>query len=775
MSPRLSRRLRAAIVAVMLSGNLVLPTIGALAQLGDAPLRFTVIVPPATFCDPLPPGASGEFMLAFLYWENDGDLPFLIDSFDVFTCQLLQEPGGRSRLIELAAPTIDEKDDVWVHVMLFDAHDVPGNIDELDGLEPFETTTFFGLLNYDLLAQLEPFGSGTGLVPVVTGAFVTDNPKIKIEPRADGDADGDTFSTNNRYESFHDCDDSDISISPFARERLDDLQGARDNNCDGIIGADYQRLQLSTAGNLVLPAQGVPATWKLHRRFRARDEDVVTLLRGTNGLMHLSHIDFNGSNVAEALTGKDVDAVIAIDRETGVPGFKGGARLSPGDLILSFRTSVSTSAFGASGAGLPGPVKPTDLVLFRSESRTFEFFFDGSDVGLGNNTSEDIDAADLVLGGGSSSLKAASLLLSTTGGVNATSGGSTFTANDEDVFVFRPTSFGGATSGSFQLFVDGRPGGWKKDVDALSYLEYGDDLGPIARAGDLLVSTTLGYSTGGTSVEKQDLAIWRPTGGTGVSFRGVLPGEDAGLESSGENVDGVDLDRFAALYGRVCSDPIIDDKFTCSSPLAGIMALSADGDEILAQGSEMDPVVGNAQTIAARSRWLEQLPVGPDGAWGWDRLPPGAWDVSLQWLDPGGSRCIDLPASTFPIDLDANDRTIVNLPLVPQAAHIAGLVFNDLNSNGSYDPGEEGPGDVRLNLYLDDGDATFDPGVDRLIRESAFAAPDGRFSLSLLLVPCTASYWLEQETGGQLLQDNPLRVDIVDFLSVEGLLIGFYK
>jgi hypothetical protein len=71
-------------------------------------------------------------------------------------------------------------------------------------------------------------------------------------------------------------------------------------------------------------------------------------------------------------------------------------------------------------------------------------FFDGKDVGLGD-VGEDIDAAAIGADG--------EIHLSTRGAFSV----SGLAGEDEDVFVFSPTSLGGTTEGSFSsaLFFDG--------------------------------------------------------------------------------------------------------------------------------------------------------------------------------------------------------------------------------------------------------------------------------------------------------------------------------
>ena len=133
---------------------------------------------------------------------------------------------------------------------------------------------------------------------------------------------------------------------------------------------------------------------------------------------------FDGSDVGLTTDNEDVDAI---------------ALTGSGQLLIS--TTGSAKANGANGAD-------TDLLLFNATSLgsvtsgSFTVRFDGSDVGLSDNGTEDVDAAALLPGG--------QILLSTEGsfavpGVSGT---------DEDVAQFTPTSLGANTAGTWSMFLD---------------------------------------------------------------------------------------------------------------------------------------------------------------------------------------------------------------------------------------------------------------------------------------------------------------------------------
>ncbi len=133
---------------------------------------------------------------------------------------------------------------------------------------------------------------------------------------------------------------------------------------------------------------------------------------------------FDGSDVGLTTDNEDIDAI---------------ALTASGQLVIS--TLGSVSANGANGAD-------TDLLLFNATSLgsvtagTFSIYFDGSDVGLSDNGSEDVDAVAFHSSGG--------ILLSTLGNVSVPG----VTGADEDVLLFMPTQLGSKTSGTYSMYLD---------------------------------------------------------------------------------------------------------------------------------------------------------------------------------------------------------------------------------------------------------------------------------------------------------------------------------
>ena len=131
---------------------------------------------------------------------------------------------------------------------------------------------------------------------------------------------------------------------------------------------------------------------------------------------------FDGSDVGLTTNGEDIDAIALAD---------------DGRLIVS--TVGSVNANGASGAD-------EDLWIFTgtlgtATSGSFAQYFDGSDVGLNNSSSEDTDAAAFDAAG--------DLIFSTVGNFTVTGA----SGADEDVVDFSG-SYGSATSGTFALRLD---------------------------------------------------------------------------------------------------------------------------------------------------------------------------------------------------------------------------------------------------------------------------------------------------------------------------------
>ncbi len=139
---------------------------------------------------------------------------------------------------------------------------------------------------------------------------------------------------------------------------------------------------------------------------------------------------FDGSDVGLTTSAESIDAVtltaagyLAIST-TGTPGVTGLSGLSDEDLIYFVATTLGSNTAG-----------------------TWNWLFDGSDVGLSDSANEDVDAASINASG--------AIYLSTVGAFSVTgaSGGGA------DIVKFTPSSTGSATAGTYSLFFNAASAG----------------------------------------------------------------------------------------------------------------------------------------------------------------------------------------------------------------------------------------------------------------------------------------------------------------------------
>jgi hypothetical protein len=143
---------------------------------------------------------------------------------------------------------------------------------------------------------------------------------------------------------------------------------------------------------------------------------------------------------------------------------------------------------------------------------TFSWYFDGSDVGL-STTQERIDAFERLQDG--------RLLISTNGVATVPGpGGTTITAQDEDLLVFTPAALGESTSGTWELFFDGSliPGMATHDIISAS-------VDPVT--GDLYISLYKTFNILGVTGDFNDILKLKNTGGVWTATK-YFNGEDFG-------------------------------------------------------------------------------------------------------------------------------------------------------------------------------------------------------------------------------------------------------
>ncbi len=139
---------------------------------------------------------------------------------------------------------------------------------------------------------------------------------------------------------------------------------------------------------------------------------------------------FDGSDVGLSANDEDIDGL---------------AVLGNGALVIS--TTGSPTVTGLSGLQDEDLIRLTPTTLGPATAGTWSFYFDGGDVGLSNNSSEDVDGVAVNPSG--------VLSLSTLGGFSVPG----LTGADEDVFDFSPTALGSTTAGTYASFFIGANAG----------------------------------------------------------------------------------------------------------------------------------------------------------------------------------------------------------------------------------------------------------------------------------------------------------------------------
>ncbi|MGB0384991.1 MAG: peroxidase family protein [Ardenticatenaceae bacterium] len=214
---------------------------------------------------------------------------------------------------------------------------------------------------------------------------------------------------------------------------------------------------------------------------------------------------FDGSDVG--LAGNDVNAALVLTDS----------------ILISVEASVTLPGVGS--------VDPQDIIRFRPTSTghttagTFEWYFDGQDVGL-ESSAENIDAIALAPNG--------DLLISIVGDA-AVPGVPSYW--DEDLLAFTPTQLGETTSGTWRFYFDGSDVNlhnsgnedlWGAWVDAVS--------------GEIYLNTLSSFSVTGLNGDGTDVFVCT-LGAVGditaCAFDLYLDGSTVGL--AGQSLDGISL------------------------------------------------------------------------------------------------------------------------------------------------------------------------------------------------------------------------------------------
>lgn len=192
----------------------------------------------------------------------------------------------------------------------------------------------------------------------------------------------------------------------------------------GLSSFDLEAFHIMSDGSILL-ALNNPAT--IAGVGSVDDSDILRFTPTSTGdsTAGTFQLYFDGSDVGLTTNNEKIDA-IALDRS--------------GRLVIS--TKGSFDATGLSGAD-------EDLIVFNatslgdSTSGTWSMYFDGSDVGLSQSSSEDVDGVWLDSSG--------DIYLSTLGAFSVTG----LSGDGNDIFRFTPGSLGANTSGNYAALWDG--------------------------------------------------------------------------------------------------------------------------------------------------------------------------------------------------------------------------------------------------------------------------------------------------------------------------------
>jgi PKD repeat protein/endonuclease I len=247
---------------------------------------------------------------------------------------------------------------------------------------------------------------------------------------------------------------------------------------------------------------------------------------GSSTLQNPAHSYDNGGTYTVSLTATNADGS---DAETKV-GYVVVTDPPVGGALwyLSFNNGTSVPGVGT--------VADEDVVSYDPATDTWEWIFDGSNVGVTQdlNALHVRDDGSLVM-----SFQAALTVPGLSGGPNGES------VDDSDLVLFTPTSTGSSTAGSFSFLMDG------SDVSLSSNGEDVDGVHELSN-GDIALSTTGGFGVSGASGKDEDVFLFTPSSlgsSTSGSFTMHFDGSDVGFStSSSEDLGGVSFDGTDLLF-----------------------------------------------------------------------------------------------------------------------------------------------------------------------------------------------------------------------------------
>ena len=193
--------------------------------------------------------------------------------------------------------------------------------------------------------------------------------------------------------------------------------------------------------------------------------------------------------------------------------------------------SILLSLVGAASIPNLGTIDDSDIVRFvpttlgANTTGVYQWYFDGSDVGLTTNA-EDIDAIGLLADG--------RLLISVLGSASVPG----VSAADEDLLAFAPTALGAATSGVWSLYFDG------SDVGLTNFSENVGGVWANTTTGDIYLATSGLFSVSGASGDAADVFVCHPTSvgaNTACAFGPGLYFDGSTKSFGGEVIDDISL------------------------------------------------------------------------------------------------------------------------------------------------------------------------------------------------------------------------------------------
>ena len=249
--------------------------------------------------------------------------------------------------------------------------------------------------------------------------------------------------------------------------------------------------------------------------------DVIYVSSSTNG--SVGGVSFRDEDILKYDTDTDTWSLYFDGSDVGLSGdINAFTILDDGSILFSVNRTASLSI---------GTVEDEDIIKFvptslgSSTAGSFEWYFDGSDVGL-DSRSEDIDAIGFTANG--------DLVISTLGGFSA----GNVSGRDEDLWVFTASSLGTSTSGSWAQYFDG------SDV-GLSQSGNEDVWGAwIADNGDIYLSTRGKFSVSGVSGNGADIFYCTPGSlgsNTSCTYHSYWDGSDH--DFGDESIDGFFIAR----------------------------------------------------------------------------------------------------------------------------------------------------------------------------------------------------------------------------------------